>query len=413
MLALDFPRTTPTPPMSTDPLSNTTRATKRNLLVLSVLAITYRAFDVTVDRVPVTGGLSITLDPRVIVFLVSLCLLYFFCTFVLYYFIDMKNITPSSHQAKSKSSYLDNVSSFSNKQESVYLKRLERLHPDKIFSSPNNITIILRRIESGSVFQLTGGGAPSIVSSFEIHTRSQMHVSDSKLQFENNRPLYFQVSLELRRMMRGYKKQFLISNGANLFALYLLGPSILFETTQSTDFFRSRSLSLQDSHSIISFRLNGCDTSHLRNEIVNQRNAGFAAPRRLWNTTWDTPIRSKLICLYRCQLQQSAYGGRGRPNGRWPRPRKLVPILKSSGPTPPAPIAAANGPLPIALFAMPPLPNRLGSRDTPKVGAIRRSSAVRRSGTFCKFLTSSKVSYMSSSEGRCFAVGAVGSAMIF
>jgi hypothetical protein len=54
--------------MAVDPLSPATRATKRNLLVASMLAITYRAFDVSIDKIPV-AGLSISFDNRVFAFL--------------------------------------------------------------------------------------------------------------------------------------------------------------------------------------------------------------------------------------------------------------------------------------------------------------------------------------------------------
>jgi hypothetical protein len=51
-----------------DPLSPATRATKRNLLLASVLAISANAFNVSIDKIPV-AGLSITFDDRLFAFL--------------------------------------------------------------------------------------------------------------------------------------------------------------------------------------------------------------------------------------------------------------------------------------------------------------------------------------------------------
>lgn len=38
-----------------DPLSTATRATKRNLLIASVIAISASAFNISIDRIPVGG----------------------------------------------------------------------------------------------------------------------------------------------------------------------------------------------------------------------------------------------------------------------------------------------------------------------------------------------------------------------
>jgi hypothetical protein len=72
-----------------DPLSPATRATKRNLLLASVIAISASAFNVSIDRIPV-GGLSITFDDRLFAFLLLIVLAYFLCIFILYYAIDIK-----------------------------------------------------------------------------------------------------------------------------------------------------------------------------------------------------------------------------------------------------------------------------------------------------------------------------------
>ncbi|WP_213285926.1 hypothetical protein [Bradyrhizobium sp. sGM-13] len=94
-----------------DPLSTATRATKRNLLVTSVLAISANAFSVSIEKIPI-GGLSINFDGRLFAFLLLVVLLYFFCTFVVYYTIDMKNLERTAHEEGSEKSYNLRVGGF-------------------------------------------------------------------------------------------------------------------------------------------------------------------------------------------------------------------------------------------------------------------------------------------------------------
>lgn len=87
--------------MVIDPLSAATRAAKRNLLVSSILVLTYRAFDISVEKIPF-AGMSITFDPGVFAFLLSLAIIYFGVTFALYYYIDIRNIEETTHQKETK-----------------------------------------------------------------------------------------------------------------------------------------------------------------------------------------------------------------------------------------------------------------------------------------------------------------------
>ncbi len=80
-----------------DPLTSATRATKRNLLLTSIVAITFKAFDISADHIPV-AGLSIKYDKGVFEFLLLILLCYFLATFILYYYIDIRNFPRSSHQ---------------------------------------------------------------------------------------------------------------------------------------------------------------------------------------------------------------------------------------------------------------------------------------------------------------------------
>jgi hypothetical protein len=115
--------------MPVDPLSSTTRTTKRNLLVASVLAITYKAFNVTIDKIPV-AGLSINFDNRVFTFLLLITLLYFLLTFVLYYFIDIRNIETTAHQTASEKLFRDALHRFVSDYDSKLKKEVKERFPD-------------------------------------------------------------------------------------------------------------------------------------------------------------------------------------------------------------------------------------------------------------------------------------------
>jgi hypothetical protein len=104
-----------------DPLSTATRATKRNLLVASVLAISANAFNVSVDKIPV-GGLSITFDDRLFAFLLLVVLIYFLCTFILYYIIDIKNIEDTVHQTTVEAAFNRRIANF----PSAYTERMQK-----------------------------------------------------------------------------------------------------------------------------------------------------------------------------------------------------------------------------------------------------------------------------------------------
>src|SRR5262249_10848467 len=80
----------------TDPLTQATRTTKRNLLAASVVAITFKAFDIVADKIPV-AGMTITFDKGVFEFLLVMVLWYFLAAFVLYYYIDIENFPRTAH----------------------------------------------------------------------------------------------------------------------------------------------------------------------------------------------------------------------------------------------------------------------------------------------------------------------------
>jgi hypothetical protein len=109
-----------------DPLSPATRAIKRNLLVASVLAISANAFNVSIDKIPV-GGLSITFDDRLFAFLLVIVLVYFLCTFILYYLIDIKNIEATGHQEKVEETLKTRLDAFAARYSRKVLDDLQTL----------------------------------------------------------------------------------------------------------------------------------------------------------------------------------------------------------------------------------------------------------------------------------------------
>lgn len=97
--------------MGIDPLSPATRTTKRNLLLTSGLAITFKAFNVVVEKIPV-AGFSINFDARLLNFLLLMGLVYFLITFVLYYFIDIRNFDTTPHQSAAQERFKRKVADF-------------------------------------------------------------------------------------------------------------------------------------------------------------------------------------------------------------------------------------------------------------------------------------------------------------
>src|SRR5260370_19711930 len=111
-----------------DPISSATRANKRNLLVVSVIAISASAFNVSIDKIPV-GGLSISFDDRLFAFLLVVVLLYFLATFILYYAIDMKNLDPTGHQLAAEKKFQQRLAAFPPKYFTKLKEGLEKLVP--------------------------------------------------------------------------------------------------------------------------------------------------------------------------------------------------------------------------------------------------------------------------------------------
>lgn len=136
-----------------DPLSTATRATKRNLLIASVLAISANAFNISIDKIPL-AGLSVNFDDRLFAFLLVITLAYFLGTFVLYYTIDIKNLEATKHQTASESGYTEKLQKFN----SIYAERIatrlrKRILPEHDLTTNSDIY-----------------GAPYTVETFRTHT---------------------------------------------------------------------------------------------------------------------------------------------------------------------------------------------------------------------------------------------------
>ncbi|TRC76893.1 hypothetical protein FJV83_24165 [Mesorhizobium sp. WSM4307] len=97
--------------MAIDPLSNTTRVERRNLLAVSTIAITSRAFSIVVDTIPV-AGLSMHFSPGVFSFLLMISTVYFIIVFLLYYIIDLKDFEVPNHLAVTDKLYAEKVARF-------------------------------------------------------------------------------------------------------------------------------------------------------------------------------------------------------------------------------------------------------------------------------------------------------------
>jgi hypothetical protein len=137
--------------MAVDPLSAATRSAKRNLLIASTLAITYRVFDIKIDKIPVSG-FSLDFDPGVFVFLLAIALLYLTLIFALYYYIDIKNVEETPHETGMTKTYSDGVWLFSRRSAGK-LKPIIASHlpPKYHFGSTDNIYIIFEDVANASL----------------------------------------------------------------------------------------------------------------------------------------------------------------------------------------------------------------------------------------------------------------------
>jgi hypothetical protein len=200
--------------MPVDPLSSATRTAKRNLMVVSVLSITYRAFNVSVEKIPV-AGLSIDFDDRVFIFLLAVSLLWFLLTFSLYYFIDVRNVQPTLHLVGSEKRYADAIGGYIGINESHIVAKLRKAFPTYTFNS-TGVGVLLRQIEAGNLYMaeqaLGDGNVFSPRSSLQILTwpYGRDHEPDVVQDDASNSRLFIEAARIIRVELRKYKRRFCI-----------------------------------------------------------------------------------------------------------------------------------------------------------------------------------------------------------
>lgn len=114
--------------MGVDPLSTTTRTTKKNLLLVSTVAATFKIFDISIDKIPV-AGISINFDKGVFSFLIALSLIYFLSCFAFYYYIDVKNIEVTNHQRITNKNYESKIHNYVNDYANETRRKIFKLAP--------------------------------------------------------------------------------------------------------------------------------------------------------------------------------------------------------------------------------------------------------------------------------------------
>lgn len=87
------------PERQADPLSELTRREKRNLLAISLFAITAKAFDIHLKEVELNGN-KVSFDESAVPFVLVLAGAYFLVTFVMYWIIDIKNAEMPEHYTR-------------------------------------------------------------------------------------------------------------------------------------------------------------------------------------------------------------------------------------------------------------------------------------------------------------------------
>ncbi|MGY4428485.1 hypothetical protein ACVWWO_000962 [Bradyrhizobium sp. F1.13.1] len=179
-----------------DPLSSATRATKRNLLISSVLAISANAFNISIDKIPL-AGLSVNFDDRLFAFLLVVALAYFLCTFVLYYVIDIKNLEPTAHQDTAEKWYEERILGFPSEYSGMVHQDLQKYAPEGFL-----ITTSFSFAENGEVGTNT----------YEIQKRSGRRqiqgASSDRLSRGENEPVFALVDDRLASLTKRYSGAF-------------------------------------------------------------------------------------------------------------------------------------------------------------------------------------------------------------
>lgn len=122
--------------MALDPLSAATRTEKRNLLALSVVAITFKAFNVKIEKIPFVG-LSVDFEQGAFEFLLIIGIIYFGVTFTIYYFIDIRNDRKPDHLIAAEKRYRAKLDTYRAHASEVLARQMqEQLGPPYNVNSP-------------------------------------------------------------------------------------------------------------------------------------------------------------------------------------------------------------------------------------------------------------------------------------
>ncbi|MFI5023775.1 MAG: hypothetical protein ACHQRJ_19255 [Alphaproteobacteria bacterium] len=110
-----------------DPLSPSTRATKRNLLLVATAAIVVKTFQLGSSPITYSG---VIINAPMLVFVLALALLYLGVTFALYYVIDICNVSATQHQQIKRHISRQRREAFRLAQIERMLKEMAKLVPE-------------------------------------------------------------------------------------------------------------------------------------------------------------------------------------------------------------------------------------------------------------------------------------------
>lgn len=197
--------------MAVDPLSTSTRAIKRNLLAAATGAIIYRAFDVSISKIPI-GGVAIEFDGRVFTFILLVAIAYFLATFALYYFIDIRNVEPTRHQASKEERYENFDKEYSTTHALRVISAIKKSLPAGITFDGNGAPELVdcfRRIEDPlfeekAIEPMVGRLVSAVHLGYEKKTRTE---SRRPITPAENPELYKRVGGQFRRVFVKYKRR--------------------------------------------------------------------------------------------------------------------------------------------------------------------------------------------------------------
>jgi hypothetical protein len=166
-----------------------------------MLAITYRAFEVTIDKIPI-AGLSISFDNRVFAFLLVVSILYFAATFALYYRIDTLNIEKTPHETKREDHFMRARTGFWQTRATKAFRQIsKKLGRDILLAQPNSLAQIFQ--------QLNAQTTPDIIDRMTVAYAMNRVTPNGKivrevLQRQSDKELFDKADRLLRAELHSY-----------------------------------------------------------------------------------------------------------------------------------------------------------------------------------------------------------------